>query len=478
MLNNFEAMKSTIEQLSNGEYSLIRVIDESKNRVEVKHNICIHTWELSYHSFINGTRCPKCRQELKEREFIEKVESKYGEEYTVLSNYYQNNSYVKLLHNKCGLIIYRTPKEIFQGKMCKSCRGKLSIINQLEKRICRKCSSEFYVSEIEEIENSIYINWCSIECKEAMKENICRNCGCTFMSTTKSAYCSDKCRTQVCTVCGKTYLGNYGQKFCSEICRNTFYTKTCKVCGVKFITTSKKEVCSSECAKAYSSVKSYYKICKYCRTPFVASRDDVECCSPQCTIEYNKENPKVLSNKKKLNDIADVVSYRVNILIDRRMYAVMDLKAKIDYRMIDGFSEGLKEKIRKRDNNKCFICETTNELEIHHIVPRRLGGDHTEENLITLCLKCHRYIETTEREYAVRKCIENAKKTLGIVELTSDSFNTIVPKYQLGDIKENLSKLFGKLEEVEFDEISEFKMDLADIIDSVEKCRDDIKKKL
>lgn len=477
MLQDKERIKSIIDDISNKEYVFIRITDRIKDRIEVKHSICNHIWELSYQSFINGSRCPKCKQELKHREFVEKVKSTYGEDYTVLSEFYQNNSYVKLRHEKCGLFIYRKPKELFEGKVCKSCNGRLGIVNKLEKRICNYCNSEFYVSESQKNSSSMDINWCSIECKELMKENKCKRCGVTFMSKYKSAYCSDKCRTQICSVCGKIYIGNYGQNFCSKECREKFYTKVCKICGKKFITRNKKEVCSRECTKAYKSVKKYHKICKFCTKPFIGLRNDIECCSEVCLVEYNKIRPKVVNKEnynKQLEDIKSVVSYRVKLLIDKKIEAVRNLEPTIDYRLISGFNEALKAKVRNRDNNRCFICESVNDLEVHHIVPKRLGGGHIEKNLITLCLKCHRYIETTNYEYAVKKCIVNAKKTLGIVEISSKLLEKIVPKYELDNIKNDLSDLFRKLENVDFDEILEFKQKIADIIDDIERCIDEL----
>jgi len=55
------------------------------------------------------------------------------------------------------------------------------------------------------------------------------------------------------------------------------------------------------------------------------------------------------------------------------------------------FSERLKNKIRRRDNNKCRICHfseiTNRNLSVHHIDGNRYNN--VIENLITLCEKCH-----------------------------------------------------------------------------------------
>lgn len=58
------------------------------------------------------------------------------------------------------------------------------------------------------------------------------------------------------------------------------------------------------------------------------------------------------------------------------------------------FSENLKDLVKKRDNYKCVICNHDQNLEVHHKIPRRLGGLNDADNLVTLCSACHRFIET------------------------------------------------------------------------------------
>ncbi|UAT29480.1 HNH endonuclease [Bacillus badius] len=53
--------------------------------------------------------------------------------------------------------------------------------------------------------------------------------------------------------------------------------------------------------------------------------------------------------------------------------------------------DALRPKILKRDNYKCVICESQENLEVHHKHAIYLGGKSTEENLITLCSRCHAY---------------------------------------------------------------------------------------
>ena len=42
-----------------------------------------------------------------------------------------------------------------------------------------------------------------------------------------------------------------------------------------------------------------------------------------------------------------------------------------------------------RDGYRCALCDSTQYLQIHHIIPRGKGGNNEPDNLITLCSKCH-----------------------------------------------------------------------------------------
>ena len=55
------------------------------------------------------------------------------------------------------------------------------------------------------------------------------------------------------------------------------------------------------------------------------------------------------------------------------------------------------DKIRKevmyRDTNQCQSCAKHIGLLVHHKIPRSKGGSDEPENLITLCVTCHRKFE-------------------------------------------------------------------------------------
>jgi 5-methylcytosine-specific restriction endonuclease McrA len=52
-------------------------------------------------------------------------------------------------------------------------------------------------------------------------------------------------------------------------------------------------------------------------------------------------------------------------------------------------SEILRQQVLRRDGWRCQGCGAMSNLEVHHRQYRSHSGDDSEDNLITLCAKCH-----------------------------------------------------------------------------------------
>ncbi len=53
-----------------------------------------------------------------------------------------------------------------------------------------------------------------------------------------------------------------------------------------------------------------------------------------------------------------------------------------------------REKIRNKNGNKCKVCESENNLQIHHIFK---ANDNRRKNLMLLCAKCHHHLHQIKR---------------------------------------------------------------------------------
>jgi 5-methylcytosine-specific restriction endonuclease McrA len=66
------------------------------------------------------------------------------------------------------------------------------------------------------------------------------------------------------------------------------------------------------------------------------------------------------------------------------------IRAKAARLQLDPLSyERLRQQILRRDDWRCQSCGTMTNLEVHHREFRGHSGSDTEENLITLCSRCH-----------------------------------------------------------------------------------------
>ena len=57
----------------------------------------------------------------------------------------------------------------------------------------------------------------------------------------------------------------------------------------------------------------------------------------------------------------------------------------------------LRAQALKRDEWRCQFCGSSNNLHVHHQRSRGRGGDDCLQNLITLCVNCHRNVHEGSR---------------------------------------------------------------------------------
>ena len=60
----------------------------------------------------------------------------------------------------------------------------------------------------------------------------------------------------------------------------------------------------------------------------------------------------------------------------------------------------------------CCVCNSKEELNIHHFIPTCLGGTDNEKNKITLCSKHHNFIHKMERKLNINYLVKLGKQKL------------------------------------------------------------------
>lgn len=84
-----------------------------------------------------------------------------------------------------------------------------------------------------------------------------------------------------------------------------------------------------------------------------------------------------------------------------------------------GISSDRRRKVYRRDGWRCALCDDPRHLQIHHAVKRSQGGSDEEQNLITLCPRCHALAHGTDLD-GIGKTEEEMEQA--IVEYLADRY--------------------------------------------------------
>lgn len=127
-IKSTEKFKHEVFDLTGNEYSVLGEYTNNSSKIKMKHNTCSHTYEVRPMDFLHGNRCPKCRyinvsQKLSktQEEFEQEVFSVAGNEYSVLGEYVNNGTKIKIRHNTCLHSYDVTPRAFLIGRRCPKC---------------------------------------------------------------------------------------------------------------------------------------------------------------------------------------------------------------------------------------------------------------------------------------------------------------------------------------------------------------------
>lgn len=133
-----ERFRKEIYDLVKDEYSVLDEYINNRTNIKIKHNLCGHIYKVNPSSFLRNHRCPKCAGNVKKnlKEFKEDVYRLVENEYTVLGEYVNSNTKLKMKHNLCGCEYYVRPYNFLSGYRCPKCaesKGEKAISLILDK---------------------------------------------------------------------------------------------------------------------------------------------------------------------------------------------------------------------------------------------------------------------------------------------------------------------------------------------------------
>lgn len=119
-----EEFLEEIKQLHGNNYSLLTEYIKSTIDVIVKHEICCHQFSTTPNQFLSGSECPKCYGTPKKttEDFYEEVKEITNGEYELLTEYLTALDNIKLKHMKCGHEYEVRPNDFLNGNRCPKCK--------------------------------------------------------------------------------------------------------------------------------------------------------------------------------------------------------------------------------------------------------------------------------------------------------------------------------------------------------------------
>lgn len=123
-----------VYELVKDEYSVLSEYKNYMTKVKIRHNKCNYIWGVTPNSFLSGGGgCPNCMNKKDPDEFIQEVYELVGDEYVFLEKY--NGSMKKILcqHATCGYKWNIRPHNFLNGNRCPKCNQRIQRTTEIFK---------------------------------------------------------------------------------------------------------------------------------------------------------------------------------------------------------------------------------------------------------------------------------------------------------------------------------------------------------
>jgi len=141
-----EQFKKEVFEKYGNEYTVLGKYINSRTKILMRHEVCGTEWEITPGNFLHGYRCPECygTKKLTQKDFEGRVAAMYGDDYTVLGIYVNNQTKILMHHNKCGNSWKITPSDFHNGYGCPYCAGnKKKTDKQFKKEVFDLLGDEY-----------------------------------------------------------------------------------------------------------------------------------------------------------------------------------------------------------------------------------------------------------------------------------------------------------------------------------------------
>lgn len=188
--------KQEIYNLVEDEYEILNEYKNAKEKILIRHNCnkCNnHEWNVLPNNFLSGQRCPKCSSNYQKttKEFADEVDTVTKGEYSLISEYKNSKTNVKLRHNSSicnNYEYYVSSSNFYHGDRCPKCAGNSQKTTDIFKQEVYDLVKDEYtvLGEYKTAKTKLLIK--HNECKHAYSvtpDNFLRNRRCPFCNNSK-----------------------------------------------------------------------------------------------------------------------------------------------------------------------------------------------------------------------------------------------------------------------------------------------------
>lgn len=206
-----------VYELVKNEYTILNGYINADTKVTIRHNCdkCNHhEWNILPNNFLAGQRCPKCAKNARKttKEFAEEVKMITNGEYSLISEYKNSKTDVKLRHNcsKCNNYeYYVSSSNFYHGDRCPKCGGKLKKTTEIFKQEVYNLVKDEYIvlGEYKTAKTKLLVkhNECNHE-YNVSPDNFLRGKRCPFCNNSKGEKAIDNILAKNSIIYSREYI--------------------------------------------------------------------------------------------------------------------------------------------------------------------------------------------------------------------------------------------------------------------------------
>ena len=133
-----QEFQDELNQKYPNKYTIIGNYVNARTKVKIVYNSCGHENDVIPSNLLGGFNCHICRNEhrVTPEQFVEKIYKKHKDKYTILGTYTNNTTPIEVRYNNCGHVAKTKPFRILAGKECPICNPYKRLTNDdIRKRL-------------------------------------------------------------------------------------------------------------------------------------------------------------------------------------------------------------------------------------------------------------------------------------------------------------------------------------------------------